>query len=141
MDAPLTTSGPIKVAGTVLIVAVGLLNFHVPHFLFQAPAAGGTAGYMLEVVLLANVVAALVAAVGIYRGSRWGWLLGIVVACIAVVFYVAQESVGLPGLPRNWLEPSRLLSLLVEGAFFILATRQLLSGRQASGDRHHRTLP
>lgn len=125
----------------MVIVAVGLLNFHVPHFLFQAPAAAGTAGYMLEAVLLANVVAALVAAVGIYCGSRWGWLLGVVVAGIAVVFYVAQESIGLPGLPRNWLEPSRLLSLLVEGAFFVLAARQLLSHRQATAHPGLRTPP
>lgn len=141
MDAPSATSGPVKVAGTALIVAVGVLNFHVPHFLFQAPGAGGMAGYMLEVVLLANVIAALVAAVSIYRGSRWGWLLGVVVACVAVVFYVAQESIGLPGLPRNWLEPSRLLSLLVEGAFFVLAAHQLLSHRRATADSGLRTRP
>ena len=53
----------------------------------------------------------LVAAVGIYRGLRWGWLLGVATAGIGVGLYVVQETVGLPGLPglpRQWWEPSRI---------------------------------
>jgi len=33
---------------------------------------------------------------------------------VSVVLYVAQETMGLPGLRKRWLEPSRVVSLLVE---------------------------
>lgn len=75
--------------------------------------------------LLANVLGAVIAALGIYLGHRWAWLLGTVVASISVILSVAQETVGLPGLPKMWLEPSRLVALLVKGLFLVLAGRQM----------------
>ena len=109
----------------VLIVVVGLLNFHIPHFLIEPALDGSYATYLLELALLVNVLGAVIAAVGIYLGHRWGWLLGVVIAAISVVLYVVQETVGLPGLPKMWLEPSRLLALLIEGLFVVLAGRQV----------------
>ena len=109
----------------MLVILVGLLNFHIPHFLFQAHDAAGPAGDLLELLLLANVVAALVAAISIYRHRQWGWLVGLVVAGTSVLLYLAQETLGLPGLPKAWLEPSRLVSLLADLAFVGLALRHL----------------
>lgn len=123
--------------GVVLIVLLGLLNFHAPHFLLEPGRAVGTASAVLEVVLLANVLAAVVAAVGIARGQAWGWRLGVAVASFSVVLWLAQETIGLPGLPRQWGEPSRIVALLLEAAFFALARAALgRAGRaQAAGTR------
>lgn len=118
-----------RALGIVLIVLVGLLNFHIPHFLFQARDAAGVAGDVLELLLLANVLTALVAAVSIYRQRQWGWLVGLVVAVASMLLYLAQETVGLPGLPKAWLEPSRLLSLLADLLFVGLAVRHLRRAR------------
>lgn len=115
----------VRTWGAALIIIIGLLNFHVPHFLFQAPGAGGRAGYVLEAGLLLIVVAAALAAVGIARERRWGWMLGVIVAAVAVVLWLLQETIGLPGLPRAWTEPSRLVALLVEGIFVLVAGYQL----------------
>jgi len=80
----------------------------------------------LELGLLANAIIALIAAAGIYLDKRWGWLLGIAVCSISVLLWFVQETVGLPGLPKQWLEPSRVLSLLIELAFVIVAWKARL---------------
>lgn len=60
-----------RTLGAVLIVLIGLLNFHPPHFPVEHhhTSAGGS---VLEVALLADVLAACLAAVGIVRSRRWG---------------------------------------------------------------------
>jgi hypothetical protein len=63
--------------------------------------------------------------VAIWRGTRWGWILGIVIASVAIGLYLAQQTVGLPGLPKNWVEPSRIVALVIQALFVALATRQL----------------
>lgn len=115
--------------GIVLIVFVGLLNFHMPHFLFQSRGAADYASHVLELILLANVLGALVSAIGIYRNVRWGWLLGLVVVGVSVLLYLAQETVSLPGLPHAWLEPSRVFSLLIDVLFAGLAAHEVRRGR------------
>ena len=125
----------VAVAGIVLVIMVGLLNFHVPHFLIESPSPTGDAGVLLELMLLINVVAAVVAAAGIYRDTRWGWALGIAVAGVAILLYVAQETVGLPGLPKMWFEPSRIVSLLVEAVFVVLAAPRLVARRPGADER------
>ena len=116
-------TGSLRAKGTgiVLIVMIGLLNFHVPHFLLESPKDVGSASSLLELALFATLLGAVVAAVGISRNRRWGWLLGILVTGIFFVLYLAQETTVLPGLPKTWWEPSRIVSLLVEGLFVVLA--------------------
>ena len=99
-------------AGISLIVVVGLIH------LIDAPEdleGGSYQGFLF----LANFLGALVAAAGIYRGNRWGWALGLLVAGGAFVGYVISRTVGLPGLPveEEWLEPLGVLSLIVEILF------------------------
>ena len=130
MDTQGTVSKRARWAGIVLIVIVGLLNFHLPHFLLEPPKDIGYAAYLLESVLLAYLLGALVAAGAIYRNVRWGWFLGVLIAAVSFVSYIAQETVGLPGLPKNWLEPSRLVSLIVEGSFVVLARHQALTRKK-----------
>jgi len=107
-----TASEKLVGAGISLIVIVGLIHLiEAPGDLQEAPYQG--------LLFLANFFGALLAAIGIYRGHRWGWSLGALVAGGAFVCYVISRTVGLPGLPveAEWLEPLGFLSLLVEGLF------------------------
>jgi hypothetical protein len=45
--------------------------------------------------------------------------------------YLVQETVGLPGLPKAWLEPSRLVALLIE-LTLVLVARARLAARAAA---------
>jgi len=124
-----SVSTTAKTLGIVLIVIVGLLNFHVPHFLLERPTSDGDAAY-LEWVFLANLLGAVIAAVAIWRNRRWGWLLGVLVVGLSFVLYLAQETLGLPGLPKNWGEPSRIVSLIVEAVFILVARNQVVASQE-----------
>jgi uncharacterized membrane protein YfcA len=105
-------SGGLVGAGISLIVVVGLIHLiNSPEDLEEGAYTG--------LLYLANFFGSLAAAVGIYRGKRWGWALGILVAGGAFAGYVISRTVGLPGLPveAEWLEPLGVLSLVVEGLF------------------------
>ncbi len=117
----MAVSRRVKILGIVLIIFVGLLNFHIPHFLFESTTEFSSATYLLELVFLANLLGAVVAAVGILRDQRWGWRLSIFIAVVSCGLYLAQKMVGLPGLPKSWLEPSRIVALVVESLFVGLA--------------------
>src|SRR5215211_8113923 len=107
-----TVSERLVGAGISLIVIVGLIH------LINSPGDLEEGSYT-GLLYLANFLGALAAAVGIYRGMRWGWALGFLVAGGAFAGYVISRTVGLPGLPveTEWLEPLGVLSLLVEGLF------------------------
>ena len=99
-------------AGISLLVVVGLIHLiNSPEDLEE--------GFYTGLLYLLNFFGALAAAVGIYRGNRWGWALGFLVAGGAFAGYVISRTVGLPGLPveTEWLEPLGVLSLLVEALF------------------------
>lgn len=116
----------MKPLGIVLVVLTGLLTFHPPHFLLEAGGHPSTAGAaVLEIGVAVNLLAALVAAAGIGRNADWGWALGMVIAVAAIGLYVVQQTVGLPGLPKNWAEPSRIVSLAVQAVFLAVAARHL----------------
>jgi hypothetical protein len=112
-----------------LIVLVGLLNFHIPHFLIETAKPSAVGSGLLETVFLLNLVGSLAAAAGISMDARWGWLFGIGIATLSFVLYLAQETVGLPGLPQMWLEPSRIVALTLEAVFMIVALRHLAAVR------------
>ena len=99
-------------AGISLILIVGLIH------LIDSPEVLEEGSY-LGFLFLANFLGALAAAVGIYRGNRWGWALGFLVAGGAFAGYVLSRTLGLPGLPADteWLEPLGVLSLIVEVMF------------------------
>ena len=99
-------------AGIALILVVGLIHLiNSPEDLEEGSYTG--------VLYLANFLGALVAAVGIYRGKRWGWVLGLLIAGGAFVAYVISRTAGLPGLgvEEEWIEPLGVLSLVVEALF------------------------
>jgi hypothetical protein len=110
----------LTLVGIVLITLEGLIH------LIGAPDSFEDATYM-GLSFLAIVLGAAVASVGIYRGQRWGWSFGALIAGSALVGYVISRTTGLPGLPaEEWLEPLGMLSLLVEGLFvglYVTVTR------------------
>ncbi len=106
----------------VFIVITGLVH------VIDAPDALGEAAYK-GLLFYANGIAALIAAVGIFRGERsWGWNLGALVALATILGYVASRTVGLPQIPAEpdeWLEPLGVISLIAEGAFLVLYSQTL----------------
>jgi hypothetical protein len=130
-----------KKLGIVLIVVTGLLTFHPPHFLLEPgryPAATGAA--VLEIALAVNLLAALIGALGIRRDAggagRWAWS-----SPWSRSRYSWFSTIGLRGLPKNWAEPSRLVSLAVQALFIALAIRQVRHSRRmpdADGSRSSR---
>ena len=103
-------------SGIVLILLIGLVHLvEGPEYLEESTLIG--------VLFFVNTVAAVVSAIGIYRGSRsWGWGLGVLVAGGALVAYVLSRTTGFLGFyDDEWLEPSGIFSWLVEGLFLITA--------------------
>lgn len=122
-DSAVARSGAMW-ASIALIVVVGIIH------LIETPEYFEVATY-LGILFLANFVGALVAAVGIYRGAGWGWVLGALVAAGAFVAYILSRTIGLPGLEEaEFFEPLGVVSLIAEAAFVGLAG--LAAG---SGDR------
>jgi hypothetical protein len=118
------TTRPLRWAGIVLMVVVGLLQLHLPHYLAEAWSPVGYMTYPGP-VLAAVMIGSVCAAVAIGHNRRFGWGLGIGVATASCVLYLVQETVGLPGLPQAWWEPTRILSVLLAVFFVVLARRQL----------------
>jgi hypothetical protein len=118
------TTRPARWEGIGLILVVGLLGLHLPHYLAETASPAGYFAYPGP-ILVAAMIGSAIAAVAIGRNRRIGWLLGICVAVLSWVLYTVQETVGLPGLSQTWREPTRLLSLLLAGLFVVLASRQL----------------
>ena len=107
----------------VMWVAIALLVVTGLVHLIDAPDALGEAAYK-GWLFYGNAIAALIAAVGVFRGERsWGWNFGALVALLTIGGYVASRTVGLPQIPAEpdeWLEPLGLLSLLAEGGFLVV---------------------
>ena len=123
-------SSTIVGAAIALIVVTGLIHLVTAPDDFSEAAYKGT-------LFVVNGIAALIAAAGIYRGSKtWGWGLGLLVAGGAMVMYVVSRTIGLPGLGIDdaWFEPIGVLSLLVEGAYVVLALRVLTQNQSSQHD-------
>ena len=121
------TTGATRIqrwAGIGSILIVGVLGMHLPRYLVETASPAGYLAYP-GLVLVIMMVVALGSAVEIARDRRLGWQLGIGLSLGAWVLYVVQETGGLPGLEENWREPTRLLSLVLAGAFLVLAFRRL----------------
>ena len=118
-----TATNGLKVTGIILIVITGLLNFHPPHFLLESHKSFGATPSSIEFGLFMLVIAALVSVSGIYKNLQWGWILGVVVSITSVLLWLAQETIGLPGFPKMWFEPSRIVALAIEIAFVVIAYR------------------
>ncbi len=120
----------LTLVGIVLIALQGLIH------LIGAPDSFEDATYE-GLLFVAIVLGAAVASFGLYRGYRWGWSFGALIAGSALVGYVISRTTGLPGLSaEEWLEPLGILSLLVEGLFvglYLTVTRLLQNNTPKEG--------
>jgi hypothetical protein len=91
--------------------------------LISAPYAFEDATYKGGLLVIA-AISALIAATGIQEGApSWGWGLGSIVAIAALGGYLANSTVGLPGLPvehEAWRNPLVLIALVAEGWLLLL---------------------
>ncbi len=102
------------VAGAGLVLLTGLFHLAlVPDHLEEATYLG--------LLFAADFVAAVVAAVGIYRNRQWGWWLGVAIAVIALVLYVAHVTVGLPAVGAEEPETMGVATKIVELLFLGVA--------------------
>ena len=123
-------------AGVLLIVACGLLH------LIGAPEHFEETSY-IGVLFVINAAASLVAALGIYRNTLWGWLLGVFVAGGAFVMFMVSRLVGLPAYQEHigmWVGDSLadrlgIPSLIVEALFVALFFLMVLSRRTTNKER------
>jgi uncharacterized membrane protein YfcA len=106
-------------AGLVLIVLTGLIHaIEAPEYLDEKAYVG--------ILFILNAVGALVAAIGIWRGSRAAWGLGILVAAGAFVGFILSRTTGLPaGFKESDWEPLGIASLVIEAAYCVIAARAL----------------
>lgn len=110
-------------------IAIGLVVTTALIHLVQAPE-DLSENTVRGLLFIANGLAGLVAAYGIYRNEKtWGWGLGFVVAGGALAFYVISRAFGIPWTDSlgEWAEPIGILSLIVEAGFVALAARVLTS--------------
>ncbi len=103
-------------SGVLLITVVGLIHFILtPEHFKEAIWVG--------VLFLANIGAAIVAALNISRDALWGWVLGALTAGGAFGIYVLSRAVTLPRYEEavgEWLETLGIFSLIVEASFVVL---------------------
>ena len=110
------------VAGAGLVFVAGLIHLALtPEHLEEATYLG--------LLFLADFVGSVVAAFGILRGRRWGWILGAAVTGGAMLAYLADGTVGLPGMEAgNLLEPVGVLAKTLEALFLVLCAFELGAG-------------
>jgi hypothetical protein len=108
--------------GIILILVVALIH------LIQAPE-DLSENTLRGILFIIDGVLALIATIGIYRGSKtWGWGLGLLAAGGALIFFVVSRSIGIPGWEDSigeWFESIGILSCLVEIGFVIVGLMAL----------------
>ena len=119
----------IVLSGIVLVLITAVIHLVAVPVGFRDSAYKG-------LFFLANAIGAIVAAVGIYRGSRiWGWGLGLPVTAIALLGYLYSRIMPVPGLSaEGLLGVLEVLSFPVEGAFVIVYVFYLRYTDASSGN-------
>ncbi len=104
--------------GVILITIVGAIHLILMRGEYEE-------AHYLGMLFAANFVGAIIAAIGIYRDSLWGWILGFLVAAASLLGYFLSRTVGLPGMEiESWLDPYGVLSLLLEAIFIVLVIQK-----------------
>jgi len=104
----------LELFGIVLITIIGVIHLILMRGEYDE-------AHYMGMLFIVNFVGAIVAAVGIYRGSLWGWILGLLVAGGSLVGYILSRTVGMPGMEiESWLDPYGMVSILLEVIFIVL---------------------
>jgi Na+/proline symporter len=123
----------LALVGIALIALIGLIHA------FEAPEYLGLKAYV-GVLFILNAVGALVVAIGIWRGSRAAWALGVLVAAGAFAGYILARTTGLPGgfKETEWT-PLGIASLVIEAAYCLVAARALSAAPERRTPAHRTT--
>jgi hypothetical protein len=109
---------PLVWAGISLMLLTSFIH------LISATDAFKDATYKGGLLVIVGM-SALIAATGIQEGARgWGWGLGSLVAIAGLAGYMANSTIGLPGLPAEpdaWQNALGLVALVAEGGLVLLA--------------------
>ena len=104
----------------VLITTIGVVHLMLMRGEYEE-------AHYLGTLFAANFVGAVAAALGIYRASLLGWMLGFFVAAGSFCGYIMSRTVGLPGMEiGEWQNPYGMLSLLLEVTFLVLVFQKSL---------------
>lgn len=121
----MTITRPLLLAAVALIAITGLIHLvEAPEYLEEETYIG--------VLFVLNVLGAAATAYGLLKGERWAWPLGLLVAGGAFVAFILSRTIGLPSFKEDEWEGLGLVSLLVEGAFVVIAAMAL--GRRGAAD-------
>jgi hypothetical protein len=123
--------GVTKFSGIGLILIVGLTHMYVFPEHFEAASYIG----MSFATLFAGT---LLSALGILRGSRWGWTLGSVICSFAFVAYIISRTLGLPGFGEaigDWATPAGTMAEVFEAGYLGLHFSVITGMNVASPDR------
>lgn len=86
----------------------------------------------LHTFFVAGFMATLVAALGLLRGRRWAWVMGILIALGFAAANAAVYTVGLPGMARQaWGDPVDTLAFIMDISFLGIALWWLFGARPA----------
>jgi hypothetical protein len=103
-----------KWLGIVLVLEIGLLN------LLQAQSAYDKAAYLGYLLVIVFSIT-LIAAYGIYRETRWGWLLATLDAFGLLGFALWNQLITYQGLRLDeWFDPYALTATIMTAAFILL---------------------
>jgi hypothetical protein len=103
---------PVVWAGITFMLVTSFVHLVVAPYAFEDAMYKG-------LLFIVCAISALFAAMGIQEGHRiWGWGLANIVAGATLASYLANATIGLPGLPVQpdaWQEPLALVALTAEG--------------------------
>jgi hypothetical protein len=123
---------PISLIAAALCLTVGLV-----HVQDQGGFLGSVTPEWIAIGYYSVEVGAAITIPFIIRQKVAGWVLAALVSIGPFIAYILSRSVGLPGDPGdvdNWGYTLGTVSLVVEGALFLLAALGLL--RVATARRH-----
>ena len=119
---------PLVWAGIMLMFLISSIHLIVAQYAFEDAIYKG-------LLFVVGAISALIAATGIQEGHLvWGWGLASVMAGAAFAGYLANATIGLPGLPVEytaWQEPLGLVGFGAEGLMLALAAWVFLATRLA----------
>ena len=103
----------LDIIAALLLAVIGVIHLILMRGEYEEVAYMG-------ILFGACFVGAIVAAVEIYRGSAWGWILGFFISAGSFVGYILSRTVGLPGMEiEAWLNPLGVASLAMEVLYFV----------------------
>jgi hypothetical protein len=110
---------PVLVLGAGLALAIAVI-----HLQDQGGLLGGQSPTWLKYGYYLVEICSTISAALIIRGKVFGWLLGLASSVGPMTGYILSRSVGVPGDPGdigNWGYLLGTVSLVVEGAFILVA--------------------